>query len=265
MENTRTCFRPPSLTEWRDVALPKEHGSWSLALEPLAFGLIAAPSAGGAWLALAVVGAFFARRPLRLLWRDASPERRTATRGVLVVCGALIFFSASAVVATNGVAWLVWLIPSVIAAAVFAGFDLRNAAREGAAEVAGAAAFSLLPAAMGILAGCGPWEAAALAVMMCGRAVPTVLTVRAALRAAKTGERDSAPALFSAVAAVAAGTAFVLAGHAGWAGPAALGVLAIRTFGMLVFPRPALRASTIGMIEAGLGLSFVVGVSLAWR
>lgn len=255
----------PSPAAWREVALPKEHGSWSLALEPLAFGLIAAPSVGGAWLALAVVGAFFARRPLRIAWRDPSPERKAAARGVLAACGALALFSAGAAVATGGVAWLVWLLPSALAGAVFVGFDLRNAAREGAAEVAGAAAFSLLPAAMGILAGWGPWEAAALATMMCGRAVPTVLTVRAALRAAKTGECDAAPGLFSALAAVAVGSAFVLAGRAGWVGPAALGGLAVRAFALLVFPRPTLRARTIGMIEAGLGLTFVLGVALAWR
>jgi hypothetical protein len=38
MENTRPSLRLPSLAEWREVALPKEHGSWSLALEPLALG-----------------------------------------------------------------------------------------------------------------------------------------------------------------------------------------------------------------------------------
>ncbi len=35
------------------LTLPKEHGSWSLALEPVAFGLLVAPSAAGAALTLA--------------------------------------------------------------------------------------------------------------------------------------------------------------------------------------------------------------------
>ena len=50
----------PSL---RALLLPREHGSWSLALEPLALGLIAAPSWPGAALALAALALFFARRP----------------------------------------------------------------------------------------------------------------------------------------------------------------------------------------------------------
>ena len=47
---------------WREVVkltLPKEHGSWSLALEPVAFGLLVAPSAAGAALALAAGLGFF--------------------------------------------------------------------------------------------------------------------------------------------------------------------------------------------------------------
>jgi hypothetical protein len=51
--------RPSAL--WRDLVMPREHGSWSLALEPLLFGLIAAPSLAGGGLALAVVAAFFGR------------------------------------------------------------------------------------------------------------------------------------------------------------------------------------------------------------
>lgn len=47
------------------VFLPKEHGSWSLALEPLALGLLVAPSLAGGALAGAVLAGFFARRPLK--------------------------------------------------------------------------------------------------------------------------------------------------------------------------------------------------------
>ena len=47
------------------VFLPREHGSWSLALEPLALGLLVVPSAAGAALAAAALAGFFARRPLK--------------------------------------------------------------------------------------------------------------------------------------------------------------------------------------------------------
>lgn len=265
MENVLSCFRPAARIGWREVAWPREHGSWSLAFEPLVFGLMAAPSVGGAWLALAVVGAFFARRPLRIACQDLSPDRRSAARGVLALCGALILLAAWAVVQVGGTAWLVWLAPSAVAGSVFLVFDLRNAARTASAEVAGAVAFACLPGVFGVLAGCSPWEAGALAVVMCGRAVPTVLTVRAALRATKTGEGGAGPALACALVALVAGLFCAMAGWIGWVGPVGLAALAARSFGLLLFPRPVLRARTLGLIEAMVGLAFVVVVAAAWR
>ena len=92
---------------WRDLVVPREHGSWSLALEPLVFGLIAAPSAAGGCLALAVLAAFFARRPLRLALGDASPARRTAARGPLVWLAMLAAAWFLAALVGGGLGWLV--------------------------------------------------------------------------------------------------------------------------------------------------------------
>ena len=72
---------------WRAAAqltLPKEHGSWSLALEPVAFGLLVAPSAAGAALALAAVSGFFLRRPLKFALAAKSDSRQP----LALVCAA---------------------------------------------------------------------------------------------------------------------------------------------------------------------------------
>jgi hypothetical protein len=265
MENVLPWNRLPVLSQWRELVLPREHGSWSLAFEPLAFGLIAAPSVAGAWFGVAVAAAFFARRPLRIAWRDARPERRTDARAAFAICGFVAALALVAAMLVAGVNWLVWLAPSAIAGALFLSFDLRNGGREEMAEVAGSTAFALLPAAIAVLDGVTPALAVALAVVMGGRAIPTVLTVRAALRGAKTGVRRPAPAIIAALVALAAGVMLARNGLAPTAAVVALAVLALRTVGLLVFPRPALRARTIGMIEAALGLAFVIGVAVAWR
>lgn len=252
-------------TGWLDLALPKEHGSWSLALEPLAFGLLAAPSIGGAWLALAVVGAFFARRPLRLAWSDPAPERRAAARTVLAGCAGFSFAALAATVIAGGFIWSVWLLPAAVGGGLFVMLDLRGEGRSALAEIAGTAAFAAVPAALGILAGRPPAEAAALALVMGGRAVPTVMTVRAALRGAKTGVSTAGPALLAAGVAVALAAVLAVRGTLSWFPVAALAVLGVRTAGLLVWPRPILRARTVGMIEGGLGLAFVAAVGLALR
>jgi hypothetical protein len=254
----------PSRAEWRDLVLPKEHGSWSLALEPLAFGLLAAPSPAGAWFAVAVIAGFFARRPLRIAWRETRRERREHARVALAMCSVVAATAMLAAVSIAGVFWLRWLVPSAVAGAVFIRYDLRNASRDGAAEVIGAAAFALLPAAFAALAGAGPATALALAIVMCGRAVPTVLTVRGALRGARTGEVRPAPALVAALAALGAGVALAAAGLAPWITAATAAVFLLRAT-IILSPRVSLRARTIGMIEAALGVAFVLAVGIAWR
>jgi hypothetical protein len=265
MDNALPSFRLGSLANWRELVLPKEHGSWSLALEPLAFGLIAAPSFAGAWLSVAVAAAFFARRPLRIAWREARPERRSDARIALAACGFVAVLALVGAVILAGTSWLGWLVPSAIAGAIFLSFDLRNGGREEPAEIAGSAAFALLPAALAVLAGATPAMAIALALVMCGRALPTVLTVRATLRGAKTGTRRPVPAVITVSVALAVGVILAHNGMAPVTAAVALGLLAVRTFVILVFPRPTLRARTIGMIEAALGLTFVIVVATAWH
>ncbi len=257
--------RLSSAAAWRDVVWPREQGSWSLALEPLAFGLIAAPSLAGVGLALAVVAAFFARRPLRVVGGKPRNERAAVARLALVACGGVAVLALGVAVLLRGVTWFPWLVPPALGGAVFLVFDVRNAGRETVAEVAGAAAFAAVPAALATLAGWSPPAAGALALVMLGRAVPTVLCVRAVLRPTKTGKPCRAPALVATGVALGGGIALVAAGLAPRMVTLALAVLTGRTVALLVYPRPRLRARTLGLIEALLGLAFVIVVAVGWR
>lgn len=244
--------------------LPKEHGSWSLALEPLALGLLAVPSVPGLWLALAAFAGFLARRPLRLARRETDVARRHAAVQALailagVALGALIVAFMLAPVNLIG-----WLVAPALAGAVFLVFDLQNDGREGAAEIAGATAFA---AFTGTIAAAGGWTfvgAGALLFAMCGRAIPTVMAVRSYVRSTKTGRLQPLPALVAAT--LAAATAMVLS----WRGllplvvPIALTLLWLRTWVLLVFPRPRIRARTLGFQELGWGVAYVVSVALLW-
>lgn len=64
----------------RTVALPVEHGGWSLTLEPVALGLLVAPSRAGFLLAVATVGAFLLRHPLKIVADDRRRGRRGPVR-----------------------------------------------------------------------------------------------------------------------------------------------------------------------------------------
>jgi hypothetical protein len=263
MENVLS-FACVGRIRWRDLVLPKEHGSWSLAGEPLALSLLAAPSLPGALLAFATAAAFFARRPLRIAFRDAKPSRRHEAAIALGVCVAVALGFFAAAVAAGGVAWLAWLLPSLALGAIFVHFDLQNEGRAEAAEIAGAAAFAFLPAAFGALAGWSAWSSLAFGVAMCGRAVPTVMCVRAVLRAAKTGVRRDAPALVAAAVAVVAAVAVAHDGLAPWTLVALTAAFFLRTIALLVFPRPRVRGRTLGIVEAAAGAVFVAATAFAW-
>jgi hypothetical protein len=249
---------------WREIVWPKEHGSWSLALEPVALGLLVAPSWGGVALAVAVIAAFFSRRPLRTAVTDARAERRTAARRALDACGVVALVGGIAAIVTAGIAWSLWLLPTVLGGAVFLFFDLQKAGRESYAEVAGAAAFSWLPAAFAAAAGWPGAAAVALGLVMLARAVPTVLTVRSALRARKTGTHSAGLPVVAAILAVVVVAAFARAGLMPRTALGFVGLFAVRAVAWLVFPRTRLRASTIGMLEAALGVAFVLALAATW-
>ena len=265
MENVMAARPPVNLPRWRELVWPKEHGSWSLALEPLALGLLAAPSIGGGALAVAAMAGFFARRPLRIAFSDTRPARRDAARRAAVGCGAVALVGWFAALAAAGTAWWPWLLPSAAAGAFFLAFDLQQAGREQHAEIAGATAFACLTATLAAIAGWATRDALAIGAVMLVRAVPTVLTVRATIRARKTGVSRATLPLVAVFGALAAVVGLANAGLVPWEAVVLAAVLAARSFALLVFPRPALRASTIGMIEAMLGVAYVVLAALAWH
>lgn len=264
MITARPVTTDPRGVSFLELVLPKEHGSWSLALEPLLLGLCVAPSVPGALLAGAAAAAFFARRPLQRLARGERGERRAAAVRALGVLGLIAALGFGGAVALAGTAWLVFLLPATLAGLVFLVFDWRGGGREGIAEAAGAAAFGTLPAALAALGGLDAWGAGALGVAMLGRAVPTVLVVRAYLRGQKTGTWQVAPALVASALAIAAAFPLVRAGHAPSVMLGLLGLLAARAAFLLLAPRPKFRARSIGMVEAIAGLVFVIGLAVAW-
>jgi len=246
------------------LLLPKEHGSWSLTFEPVALGLLAAPSRPGMSFALAASAGFFLRRPLKLvLQARPDPRQRLAAYGV----GGLSLLALAGLLGAIGLGSVVqlWpLLPVLAAGALFLWFDARNEGREGAAEIAGAAAFALLPAVFASLAG-WRWESSlALAAVMLARSVPTVMLVRARLRRAKGRPTATRPALVATLCATI--LLLWLAGRAmiPWlAGAVSVLLLARAVWYLSAQPTP-LTAKQIGVLELILGLAVVLTAAWPW-
>ena len=252
----------------RALALPVEHGSWGLLLEPIVLGLLLCPTPAGAWLAVATVCAFLARHPLKLVLGD----RRRGTRSPRTALAAR-FASAYAASALAALAAALALssprvsVPLLLAAPLAAFAVLRDASgrsRDVAAELAGAAALSASVGAITLAGGWSTTAALLLWLVLAARSATAILYVRARLRLDR---------------GVAAGTPLVVASHglalfvsAGLAAVAALPWLAVAAFAALLAraahgvstSRALLKPKQLGRQELGYGALVLLLLALGY-
>ena len=259
----------PPAVPWKAVAIPAEHGGWGFLAEPVVLGLVLAPSAAGACLALAALAAFLARHPLRLLLLDrrkGARYPRTALAGRVAAgyaLGALLLL-AGALALAPAPFWP----PLVLAAPlgmVALAFDARGRSREALPEAAGAVALAASATAIA-LAGSAPAAPAWSAwVLLALRAVTSILYVRARIRLDRGLAAGPRAVLAGHAVAVVAATALAAAGWAPWLAAVVFLVLLVRSGGGLSSWRRPLRPQALGLQEVGYGLLTVVLLAIGYR
>ncbi len=254
---------------FKSVALPAEHGSWSLVSEPILLGLLVAPSCAGVALAAAAFCLFLFNRPFKIYWGDRrrgrTYERTTIARRFVIVYGGMAI--AASIVALVIAGWRPFM-PFLAAApllAVFSYYD-RLPGRFWQAELVAPVAFAAVVAAI-TLAGGETWVTAlALWGFMVARAVPAILFIRARLRLDKGKPGHSWGALLAHVVALAGVWGAVwFEWLPGTAVVAAALLLARAVWGLSTYRwRSSVKA--LGFLETGFGLLAVVLVAVGfWR
>lgn len=247
----------------KSIALPAEHGGWALLFEPIALGVLLAPSVAGAYLALGALGFFLTRQPLTIAiaTRNRPSPRATIARQFVFLYLALGSFALLAAIAFGQNQFL-W--PLVIAAPLLivqVAHDWAGHRRALVSEIAGAAAVSSL-AAMITLAGGWPIRPAfALWAIMTARAVPAILYVRACvarLRRRPTSCSSMLVAHLLAVVAVATLAGVHLAPRVAVAATIVLLVRAIIGFARVSH----LTAKQLGLSEVAFGTFTVVVIGV---
>lgn len=270
MAAERTTDRRPRVA-LGPLIRPQEHGVYGLWAEPVALGLLLAPSWAGVALALAGASAVLAQQPAALALADARRGRRyprtTAASGVAVGFGlaaaaSLVAAALSAPIAgPRASAWWLPLTLALVPAGVQLRLDRAFRGKTAAAQLAGAAALAALAPAIA-LAGGAPagvaWAAWGWLILRIGASVPTV---RARLRRARGREAAIAPARLGAVALPSAAVAAAATGQlAPWAAGVAI-VLGARALWTLRRNAPAVPPSRIGMAETVAGLAWVAALA----
>lgn len=168
---------------WRSVALPSEHGGWSLTAEPALLGLIVAWSWSGLALGLAAMVAFVARTPLKLVlvdrWRHRRlPRTRLAARIAAIELTVLAALVIAAAITADSPFWA----PLAVAAPLVSlelWFDMRSRSRRLIPELAGSIGIGSIAAAIALADGASnrlAWGLWAVAAARSLAAIPYVRT-----------------------------------------------------------------------------------------
>ncbi|MBI5961435.1 MAG: YwiC-like family protein [Chloroflexi bacterium] len=252
----------PAGVRLKTVALPPEHGAWGFLLEPILLGLGAAPSIAGGFLAVAVIGAFLARHPLKIAaadWRRGKRYLRTrlAERFALAYSALALLGGAAALGLAGPGIFLPLLLAIPLAVVMFAGY-IQNRGRELVTELAGASAMALAVSSLALAGGKSPEIALALWGVLLARNNASILYIRARLRLEKGKPFSFATVLISNVLSTAGVLALVLAGLIPWLAILAILILFCRAIYGLSPYRRRVRTQTLGFLEMGYGLLVVL-------
>lgn len=250
----------------RRVAVPLEHGGWGLTGEPIALGLLVAPSISGALLGAAAVVAFLARTPVRFVlvdhWRGRDlPRTALACRVASVEVGSLaVVIVAVALRTADG--WWVPLLAAAPLVAVELWFDMRSRGRRLVPELCGAVGIAAVAAAIARAGGASWPLSLGLWAVLAARSLAAIPLVRAQVQRLKGRDVDVGRL------AVPAAIALAVALGGWWAGPVPLAsvvaVTALVGWGVWSLRRPPVRVAVLGasQVASGLGLVLITAASV---
>jgi hypothetical protein len=250
------------------IALPPEHGAWGFLLEPIVLGLLVAPSLAGGFLALAVVGAFLIRHPLKLAFTDRQRGKRYARTAlaerVILAYGVLTVAGLALAVALAGWEIILPLLMALPLVLAMLASTVQNRGRDLIPELAGASALAVTASGIALAGNTSTQTAFALWVILTARDLPSILYVRARLRLEKDKPFSWTLVFLANMIAVLTVLVLVLLDLAPLLALLALIILFARAMYGLSPYRRRVRTQTIGFLEMTYGLLVVIATALGY-
>jgi len=256
---------PPSKASWKSVALPSEHGGWSLTAEPALLGLIVAWSLPGLALGLAAMVAFVARTPLKVVLVDQGRHRRLdrtrlAARIAAVELAALAALVVWAALGAEAGFW----IPLAVAAPLVGlelWYDMRSRGRRLVPELAGSIGIGSIATAIALADGADARVAWGLWVVVAARSLAAIPYVRTQIMRARS---KPGPLWHSDAAQVVGVAAATIA----WAadlvpGSAAIAIAVLAAINVVAVRLPPKPAVVIGIQQMIFGFALIATTATA--
>lgn len=254
-----------SRKSWQSVALPTEHGGWSLTAEPALLALLVAWSWPGLALGLAAMVAFVTRTPLKLVlvdrWRHRWLPRTSLAARIAAV--ELAVFAGLVIWATLNAQAGFW-IPLAVAAPLIGlelWYDMRSRSRRLVPELAGSIGIGSIAAAIALADGADERLAWGLWFVIAVRSMAAIPYVRTQIMRTRTAPGPLWHSdLAQAVAAVAAFSAWSvdLVPLA-----TAIVIALLGVFNVAVVRLRPRRAVLIGIEQMVVGLIVIVTTAIA--
>jgi hypothetical protein len=236
--------------------------------EPLIAGLLIAPTLGGAFLSIFIVGAFLCRQPLKFVVGDLKSGKRLPRTAVAVKW--LMYFAGVAAVGFAGSVLFAEprsFIPLIISAPIAIYLIIQDASRksrEMVPEILAAGVLATSISSLALAAGLDYLLAAALWMTMTARLVPSVIYVRNRLRLEKGKEYSTIWPLITHCIALAAIVALLFAGLGSLLVVLMAVFLLVRSITGLSTMRRKLTAKQLGVREVIYGSVYALCVVVGY-
>ena len=162
----------------KKVSLPPEHGSWSFVLEPLILSLLVAFSSAGLFLAVTTFFIFLNHQPIRvLLNKKINKQLFLPALLFFVIYSVLIVVCFFSVYRNTQIIYLLPFAVAVFLMAVFFILELLQKGRKLLAEFIAPISITFIGISIVLIGGWKILPAAAFAVVLLARSIPTVLYI----------------------------------------------------------------------------------------
>ncbi len=249
---------------WQAVALPSEHGGWSLTAEPALLGLFVAWSLPGLALGVAAMLAFVARTPLKLVLVDRFRRRWLPRTTLAAEVAAVEILAIAGLVSYAVIAGSVFWSPLLVAAPLVAlelWFDMRSRSRRLIPELAGSIGIGSIATAIALAADVSTDVAWGLWLVVAARSVAAVPYVRTQVSRARSNPGSNWHSDLAQLSAVAIAVLGWSTGLVPAAAAIVIVLLAGANIGALrLAPRPAV---VIGIQQTVVGVAVIAATALA--
>lgn len=252
----------------KSVLLPVEHGGWGFLSEPILLGLLVTPSLSAVYLSVATIAAFLLRHPLKLYLKarkqgELSPKG-TAAKYVTLFYAMIAFVGFMVILFTVGIKPLlpfVILSPFMI---IYLIYDNTSRGRNMLPELTGPLGLAAVAPAIVLANDWTTTQAAVLWFILLSRFIPSILYVRTRLRLERGETINRLSSFLSHLFCLLVLLFFTVFGFSPFSAVIAMAILYLRAvIGLSPKRRPA-KVKTIGYLELGYGLVYVLGVGLGY-